>query len=467
MAVDNATILDAVRIHMSNDYQQRVPATSQAGVDVVSDKILTSKTLFNEFAPALVNLIGSQVVADFTFYNPLAPFKQQALLPEGGSIIEEIAIGMIKAKGYDIEDTNLFKNNPVEVYANFHQVNREDRYDLTVSRQELRKAFRSQYGLNDFIMTMLARPGQSDELDEFNIMTQLIGVAYANNHLKKVSTPISDIGTATADELKNLSYKIRTFAKKMAMIPSTLYNAEGVPMRSDRSDLVLITTPDVTSALDVNVLADAFNQDRTNFAENVVEIPEFPMDGVYAMLVDRDWFMCADYLREVEYFWNPQALTDNYYLHHWGVYSYSKYANAIVFGEAGEEDDVVNVTLTGINASFVSPEGEAVSTVDYTTEGEPAYVSVKAAGTITPPNPNFTLPNAFKVKDIVITDSEDEVITNNSRTYVDRVGKLHVQDGLEAGTTITVHVESTYVNPSGNGKAPASPLTSTASIELQ
>ena len=37
------------------------------------------------------------------------------------------------------------------------------------------------------------------------------------------------------------------------------------------------------------------------------------------------------------------------------------------------------------------------------------------------------------------------------RTYVDRLGVLHVQDfDLEAGDTITVTGTSTYINPSGD-----------------
>lgn len=466
MAVDNATILDAVRVHLSNDYQQRVPATSQAGVDTVSNQLLSSKTLFNEFAPALVNLIGSQVLADFDYYNPLAAFKKNELLPSGGSIIEEMALGMIKAKGYDIEDTDLFKNNPLDVYANFHQVNREDRYDLTVQRNELQKAFRDQYGLNNFITSMLARPAQSDEYDEFNIMVQLIGRAYSEGHLKKVSTPITNLGAASSDEIKNLSYNIRTYAKKMSMIPSALYNAEGVPMKSTKSDLILITTPEVSSSMDVSVLADAFNIDRADFVQQVVEIPEFPMDGVYAMLVDREWFMCADFLREVDYFWNPQTRTDNYYLHHWGVYSYSKYANAIVFGEEGDEVPVVNIKLDSISAKFVNEDGEEVTTFDYTTKGEPVYVAIDTAGSITPANDNFKLPEAFTVEDIVITNEEGVQVGNSSRTYTDRTHKLYVQKGLEAGTELTVSVQSTYVNPSGNGTKPSPAITSEATITL-
>lgn len=466
MAENNATILDAIWLNGSNDYQQRIPQSTQNGVDAIFDALYEpqNRNFYNEFETALFNRIGQTIVRGHDWKNPLAKFKT-SMLPMGGAI-QEIAMDYIEASGYNIKDSNVFKQNKNEVYQAIHHVNREDRYDITIARDELRKAFVSEFGLNEFLSRKLAIPGNSSEYDEYRIMVQLIAIAYSNNAIYKVNTPIANVDAPTADELKVLSTQIRTAVKKLSLVPTGRYNSKGVPAVSRPEDLVILTTPAISAAMDVNVLADAFNQSKADFNRSVIEIDEFPMDGVYAMVVDKSWFIAADYVREIASFWNAKNLTTNFYLHHWGVYSVSPFANAVIFGEAsGSIPGVISVQLDSISASVVDEAGDSASAFSY---GDALELKVTGAATISPVNSVIVSPDAYSVE-ISITDGAAEdpaVIPIKSKTYVDRNGLIHLQAGLPAGAEVTFAVTSTYVDPSSNGAAPVAPKTSTAVITV-
>jgi hypothetical protein len=58
--------------------------------------------------------------------------------------------------------------------------------------------------------------------------------------------------------------------------------------------LHLIIDADLEAELDVDVLAKAFNMDKTNFLGHVTVIDGFASTGLEAVLVDQDWFMVYD-----------------------------------------------------------------------------------------------------------------------------------------------------------------------------
>lgn len=456
MALNNATILDAIRLSGSNDYQQRVPQATQSGVDSVVQTLTSpnNRSLFNDFQDGLINRIAQTIVRSWEWANPLAVFKRPML--NLGDKIQEIAVGLIEANGYDLKDNNLFKTNPGEVWQAFHSVNREDRYDLSISHVELRKAFTTEFGLNELVARKLASLAISDEYDEFRIMIQLIAVAYAEDTLFKVKTPFANADAPTDAELRNLSIAIRTYAKKMSIAPSSRYNAKGVPTVSNKDNLVLITTPGVTAALDVSVLADAFNIDRADFASKVIEIDEFPMAGVHAMLVDTSWFVCADYVKEIATFWNPKNMVNNYYLHHWGTYSISPFSNAVLFGEdEATEVGVVNVAPTALAADVVDLNGDSVDSYSY---GDDLKLVVTATANVSPKHKSVIAPDAYKVE-VTIVDADDEAIDTTMNTSISFTGNVRVQENLPVGSKITIKATSTYVNPSSDGKKPEAPKT--------
>lgn len=463
MPIQNHEALNVIYKNSSQAYRDRVPVATQANISDVYDSITdpTNGNIWNEFETGLVNLVGNQIVRDWTWQNPFAIFKKDGLLPMG-AVIEEIAFDLTEAQGYDVRDDNVFKIQPQKVYSAFHKVNRKDRYQVTILKEELRAAFNSPTGLNDFINRKLSIPGKSDSYDEYLIMRNLLGLAAEKNDLHNVQVTIADPSNPTPEELRKLSTQIRATAKKMGVVPTGRYNSAKVKTVSRPEDLVLFLTPDMVAAMDVNVLADAFNISRADFASRVIELDEIPIPGVHAILVDTSWFVAGDYLREVTNFWNAKTFANNYYLHHWAIYSVSPFGNAVMFGEAPTSThDEAEATLTGITAHFEDAAGDTQTTFSY---GDKLDIVVMPEGTVSPQDVDLSVPGAatFEIK---VADAAGEAIRKTSRTYVDRYGRVYVQKGLEAGATVTVDATSTIVDREVDGTV-NEPLKATATLTV-
>lgn len=443
MAVNNSTILDQIWLNGTNDYQQRVPRASQAGVAKVAKFLFSpmNRSYYNEFVNTLINRIGLTVVRQLDWKNPLAQFKRESV--EFGTTIQEIANKLIKAHGYDIEDSNLFDVNRPESAVAYHSVNREDRYDITINEVELRKAFLSETGLNDYITGLLNIPQTSDQYDEYQIMKQLFAEYDANDggFFKVQVDEVTDETSA-----KNLLANIRAYTGKLGFI-SGLYNKAHIPVYANASDMVLFTTPDVAAQIDVHALAGAFNVSFAEVQSRVVLVDEFPMPDTVAILASKDLYMSADYLFQMDSFYNPKTLSTNYYLHHWGIYSMSPFMPAVEF-TTGEATNPATVTMsaTGLTAEFRNEQGETVQ------QGNPYlddfYLVTDLTGTVDPENDNvFVKPDSVTTE--LSAAKGGAAVKLNSRTFIDRNGKLHVQKNLAADTVITVACTSTYRNPSG------------------
>lgn len=452
MALDNNTILDQIMLHGSNDYQQRVPDASQATLAEVG-KAIDDHRLWGEFEKGLINRIATAFFTVKTWNNPLGFLKKGMI--EYGTTIQEIALGMIKADVYDPFGRDLLRQKPADVYSAFHEINRKDKYLLTVSREELKAGFLSPNGLSEIVSRKIDRLIMSDNYDEYLAILEQVYIAMAKNEVFNVNVSFADEANPTEAELKALSTAARTYGKKMTIAPTALYNAAGVPTVNDKDELMFITKPEIIANLDVNVLADAFNIDRADFVNRVVEVNELPA-GVHALLVSVEWFVIADRLIEIRDFENGSNLTTNYWLHHWQVISRSPYAQAVAFSnQVSSTVPVVNVELTDLELGFLNLELESTSSFEYG-KGENedgdyphvAYLDVVSTGTVSPSNDEVQVPSAYTVEEVLVADSLGAPVKKTSRTYVDRLGKVYVQEGLESGSTITVNIRSAYVNPS-------------------
>jgi hypothetical protein len=467
MAELNATLVDKAWAAGSNAYQQAIPLSTQNGVDNMSTIYAALKdngSLYNEFERNLINVIGKQIVRTWDWMNPLAFLKIPGGIPNG-STIQEIAMDLIEASGYDIRDSNLFEVAPHEVYSAFHEKNRADRFDMTLSTTEVMRAFNTPTGLNDYILRKLQIQRISDNYAEYQIMKQLIAVANKEDRIYRVKSSFADQKKPLASEIIDLSLAIRTHADLMTVVPTGQFNARGVSSVSQKDDLVLIVDPTTKNAMDVNVLADAFNQDKVEFQKRIIVIDEFPVAGLHAVLADRSWFVAADIITDLEFFRNGKNRTTNYYYHRHGTYSISPFSNAIFFGEDDNSvNPTVTITVTDIEAEFQNEDGDVVTVANY--DEAPLQLVVKGVGTKVPSSPeidvdDFEIPSAHKTQ-VTITDSAGTPI-RVGKTYVDRTGQLILQKGLPSGADVDVLVTSTYTNPSGATGAAA---TATVSVTV-
>lgn len=459
MATNNSTILEKVWLNGSNDFQQRIPRPSQSSIGKTVDALFDpmNRQYFNDFMQILINRIAFTYVRGQRWDNKLAVFKGQKI--NYGSTIQEIAPNWIRAHAYNVGDETLLKLNRPEAEVWYHSQNRQDRYDISISYDDLRTAFVDEYGLNNFIAKVMEVPLNSDEYDEYRIMMQLIA-EYDNSFgfYKEHISAISDDSTAKA-----FLKKLREMAGLLEF-PSARYNAANVdiPVFARNDELVILMTPGVKASIDVDALASIFQLDKADIQQRIVLVDEFPIAGVQAILTTQDFFVCHDTVYENTNFWNPQTLVNNYYLHHWGIYSVSPFVPAIVFTtESGTSIPTVTEALSAItltigdgNSPTVEPGGKIQTSIALTgtlTTG----VGVSYTGNAIEVAPESATYEVSATRTTTTGEGQSAVTTTesvplNARTYVDKYGVLHVQkSGLTAGDVITVVATSTYINPSG------------------
>ena len=443
MATDNATILANVWLNGTNDFQQRIPDPTQHGIDATMDALFDpmNKAYYNQFVDSLIMRIGYTYVNQQSFSNPLKVFKKNKLMY--GNSVQEMVPKWIRAHSYVDDAEDVFKMARPDVANWYHSQNRRDRYDITINEQELRTAFTDSYGLNKLVAAFMNTPMNADEYDEYRIMLQLL--AFYDNKWGFFKHQLS---AAPTDDTtgKEFLTAVRSYAGKLRF-PNTIYNCnaiEDVPVFVKPSELVLLLTPDTQAAIDVNTLASVFQLDQADIKYRTVEVDEFPMPNVVAILTTEDFFQCYDTVYETTSMYNPKTLGTNYFLHHWGIYSVSPFVPAIAF----TTDAATSVTKVTQNVTAIS------ATIDNATPdlGESTAIHAKLTGTLSPTGVEGieVAPNAATY-DVTVTrkSGSSTVAVSSPATRVDEYGVLHVSNRLQYGDVINVAVKSTYVNPSG------------------
>lgn len=448
MAQNNNTIMAKAWLAGTNDFQQRIPDPTQAGISATMSALFQPMNgqYFNQFMDILVNRIAYTYVRGQNYKNPLAVFKGNKI--NYGSTIQEIAPKWIKAHSYEDDAETLLKLHRPESEVWYHSQNRRDQYPISVNVDELRTAFTDEYGLNNLVAQLMNTPNNADEYDEFNIMKNLIAEyetrwGFYKYHLDDY--PADDAsGKAFLTALQTLGGKLQ--------FPSSVYSGTDIPVFAQPSELVLLVTPEAQASLNVNTLAALFNVDLAKVSYRTVLIDEFPIPDAVALLTTEDFFVCHDTLYNTTSFWNPQTLTTTYWLNHWGVYSVSPFVPAILFTTAaGTVAPVIKQAVTGLTVTAEPGTVELGGSVGIVT---------KLDGTIDPADSDADVlvrPDACIYNVSAETPAGADPATKpakpvqlNARTRVDNYGVLHVQKtGLKPGDVITVTATSTYVNPSG------------------
>lgn len=462
MAQNNNTIMAKAWLAGTNDFQQRIPDPTQAGISATMSALFQPMNgqYFNQFMDILVNRIAYTYVRGQNYKNPLAVFKGNKI--NYGSTIQEIAPKWIKAHSYEDDAETLLKLHRPESEVWYHSQNRRDQYPISVNVDELRTAFTDEYGLNNLVAQLMNTPNNADEYDEFNIMKNLIAEyetrwGFYKYHLDDY--PADDAsGKAFLTALQTLGGKLQ--------FPSSVYSGTDIPVFAQPSELVLLVTPEAQASLNVNTLAALFNVDLAKVSYRTVLIDEFPIPDAVALLTTEDFFVCHDTLYNTTSFWNPQTLTTTYWLNHWGVYSVSPFVPAILFTTAaGTVTPTIKQAVTGLTVTAEPGTVELGGSVSIVT---------KLNGTIGPADSDADVlvrPDACIYNVSAETPAGDDPATKpakpvqlNARTRVDNYGVLHVQKtGLKPGDVITVTATSTYVNPSGA----TVPYTGTATVTIE
>lgn len=458
MAETNSTILGKIWLNGSTGYQQNVPNVTQGNIAQTIEFFQNpgARPYWNEFVDALVNRFGDVVVRSRRWENPLAPYKSGMMM--WGNTIEEVAPKLIKPKTYDPNALSLLETNAPEYVSAFHHRDFEWRFDITVNEMELRRAFLSEYGLNNFVNSIMDVPLNSDQLSEYQTMMNLIAEYEAKWGFYKVNAPdVMDEGTGSDPEraARKLLRLVRTYVGRMKFL-KTLYNAYGLPVFSEPSDLLLMVTPEVDAALDVDGLATLFHLEKAELQTVKSVVDEFPIEGAQALLTDRSWFQCRDTVYENTSFYNPQTLSTNYYLHHQGIMSVSPMANAVLF-TTNTGTGLTTVTVNVVNATldYATVDGVKPTFAPY---GENTQLAVAVTGTVNPEFKGVHVPSGSYLEIV----ASDKALAPH--TFVTNDGLLHV-DPNETASKVTVKATLSYIDPSTDVAA-QTPITATKEFTL-
>lgn len=334
---DMINLLNTIRDNASQTYQDRIPEATRTNIEAIQVAMVDGDNIMvaNEFMSSLLNKLVKSVVHTKLFTNPLKQLKK-GKVPVGDTI-EEIYTNFIKGDVYDPEGVNLLKRNLPDTKAVYHRMNKKMKYKITVSREQLIRAFTSYEKLEAYITSIIQSLYNSAELDEFVNTKQLIKIAFDNNAIKVVD--VADPTTTDANGKKFIK-DVKTTSGLM-VFPNSDFNSylevqdkDDKPIitfsRKDEQILILDTATSISVSVDV--LASLFNMSVAEFNDTrKIVIDAFPEKRIRALLVDEAFFQIYDDMFVVESFRNGEGLYDNYFLHSWQTFAYSPLVNAVAF----------------------------------------------------------------------------------------------------------------------------------------
>ena len=340
-------LINAIRNEGTQQFQQYVPLANAENVAEVGAGIQLSQTIQNEFITSLVDRIALVVIRSVSLRNPLSKFKK-GMMPLGRSI-EEIFVDFTEENLFVPEEAEetVFRREIPNVKTLFHERNRQGRYKQTIQEDSLRTAFISWGNFDSFVAGIINAIYNSAEVDEYKYMKLLIDNYFSQGLFTVVKVDNPDTETASRELIK----KMRATARKMTLpFGSRDYNSLAVHTRSSMDNLHLIIDADLEAQTDVDVLAKAFNMDKTTFLGNVTVIDGFASTGLEAVLIDKDWYMVYDQMHKMRTIYNPEGLYWQYNYHVWQVLSVSRFANAVAFVSG----DIAPVTQVIVDPTIAS-----------------------------------------------------------------------------------------------------------------
>lgn len=290
----NTNILRALKEELSFEVQNHLPAEVSDNLQNVYDTILNYAPVRNEIVPSMVNRIGMQTVDSIAWRNPLARFKKDPM--RYGETHEETYVNMCKGRVYDSQADFKFAFQQYQSYimSMFHNVNLEIQYPVTITYDNLRKAFTTEYGIRDMIMAKMESAITGANWDEYLAMRDLINVGY-----EKEVLPAVTVDAVTNEETaKKLLVEVKRAVGEFGF-PLPENNTAGATSHAMPSNLIWITTPNVNAHVSVDALAYAFHMDRADVEVQTVIVDKFANPAIQGVLCDVRFFNVRDQFKEM------------------------------------------------------------------------------------------------------------------------------------------------------------------------
>ena len=300
------------------------------------------------------------------FNNPLAKLEGDNI-PLGWAG-EEIHVNPVHGRAFDVNDfAGILQKYEADIKVQYLTVNMDVQYPVTLTREKIRTAFTSWRDLEEFITGIINALYNGAYINMYQFTKALVSAAYKDNKAQvEVVSAVTNEATGKA-----LIKKLRELYTRF-QLPSSEFNAwakvggEGRPITtwSAPEDIVLLLRADIVAAVDVDVLAAAFNMDKADFLGALTVVDNFDVyaddgtkqfDGsaIYGILADKSFFKIKTQDMALDQWYNPNNRSWQYYLNVVKMYNYSLFANGVIIATSAP---VVDVTKIEAEKSSVSVE---------------------------------------------------------------------------------------------------------------
>lgn len=337
-STSSSDIANAIRNTASAGFRNAVPMATGDNIREVGQAILSDTNYTNEFLGALISRIAKTLISSKIWNNPLKQYKMGMLTM--GEVVQDIFVNKVEEKEYSMyrASKEVYKIAMPDIRAVYYEVKSRKEYKATINEDLLEGAFLNENSIYSLVTGIINRMTTQDENFEFLTMVDMIK-KYNDAHK---FYPIQVVAPTDKDSAKNLIMQIRASFAKLQFL-NEKYNYMGVLTNSRPEDLMLVISADLQARVDVDVLASAFNMNKTDFMGHLTVIPEMPDNKLVALLIDKDWWRIFDKKILMTQQRNNEGLYTNYFLHHWEVFANNPFANAIAF--ITETPQVSNLTL--------------------------------------------------------------------------------------------------------------------------
>lgn len=279
----------------------------------------------NEFLGTVVEKIGRQEYSSKAYLNPLARFKKGFI--SNANEIEEIYVARVQGTTQDFDGTDTLKRVKPTITTQYHKQNYGKCYTATVTDEQVRRGFTTEGGVRKIADEILTQLQTGYEYDEYIAMRNNFCDLIEGTPCKRTITAITNQTTA-----KDFVKKVKKDIAKMQFRNTEFATVE---RNCKPSDLVLVLRTGLLAEIDVELLATAFNVDRTQLDTMVIEVDDFPEnENVQAMLLEQNALMVFDTLYNIEPQRNAKGMFTNHHLNVEKIISTSNMYNVAVYQTA-------------------------------------------------------------------------------------------------------------------------------------
>ena len=276
-----------------------------------------------EFLNSVVNKIGKQIYSTTAYTNPLKRIKKGFI--ENANEIEEIYIARAIGTSYDPNGTGALDRVKPVVKTQYHQVDYEKDFQVTIHDKQVRKGFTSKGGVTKVANEIMESLHTGAEYEEYLKCLDILDTIATNSKYKQSVTDITDQRSAM-DFVKIIKKTINKMARR-GEIFATVEN------HCKAKQLILFLNEDWEVEMDVEMLAQAFNMTKQEINDcTIIKIPELDINTkTRAILCDERALQIYDTYYGLEPQRNAKGKFTNHFLSTEKIFSWSNLVNIAVF----------------------------------------------------------------------------------------------------------------------------------------